>query len=86
MTPFEIKILLHYFTNCDDPIQVQRNPPVWIETRDRLLSEGLIREAVGDERKYGATWAITKRGQAHCEALMAVPLPESVWVTKYPAS
>lgn len=84
MTPYELRVLLHYYAHVDDPPQVADNPPVWSETRDRFLSEDLIRTAVGDERRYGASWMLTERGRAFCDALQIVPLPDRVWVVRFP--
>jgi DNA-binding PadR family transcriptional regulator len=83
MTPYEIKLLLHYFTTPDDHPDVERDPPVWRPTIQQFLADGLLEH--GDERDE-ATYRISDRGKAFCEALLVVPLPVMRWVTPWPKS
>lgn len=88
MTPYEIDVLLWYFTRASEHPDVLRCPPVWSETRDRFLTDGLLRKAEGHERNHGASWTLTDRGVVYCEALQRVPLPEPAepaWIIKWPA-
>lgn len=77
MTPFELDILLHYYGCADDHPVVQRNPPIWPETRDAFLETELMEFAVPGE---SATYRLTARGKAYIEYVLAVPLPVVKWV------
>ena len=80
MTPFEIRILLHYYVSPDEP--EERDAPIFVETIRRFLVEGLIEqhpdcdETCSRCRKYQTT----ARGDAYCEALKRVPLPVQAWL------
>lgn len=80
MTPFEIDILMHYFARGGDHAVVRSNPPIWPETRDMFLREGLL--AVAEPNDLGATYEITERGTVYARALTTVPLPKQVWVVE----
>jgi hypothetical protein len=76
MTPFEIDVLLHYYTRPTDHEVLQRNPPIWTETRTRFVADGLLE--VSSNRC--TAFKITDRGRAYVEALQRVPLPIQKWV------
>lgn len=73
MVPYEIDILLHYYSRCEDHEDIVRDPPVWRPTMLRFIEQGLIEHSPGD----GVTYALTDRGKCYVEALQRVPLP--VW-------
>ena len=79
MTPFEIDILLHYATTVGDHPLMNNPPPIWRDTINSFLSDGLL--APGDNGK--AAYVATDRLRAYCEALQRVPLPVQVWVMPY---
>lgn len=72
MTPFEIGILLHYYSCADDHEHLLGSS----EARQQLEVSGLVRQAVGSARKFD----ITDRGRAYVDALLHVKLPVAVWV------
>lgn len=81
MTPYEIGVLLHYYCRAEDHEDIDRQPPVWRPTILAFKAEGLLRDAVPDERNGGnLTFTVTERGKAFCEALQRVPLPIQKWV------
>ena len=85
MTPFEIEILMHYYTRGGDPDVVRDNPPIWPETRVRFLDEKLLELMPVDYRRDDpATYMLTQRGQAYIKALMRVPLPVASWRVEWP--
>ncbi len=72
VTPFEIDILLWYYTRRvgDHPV-VANNPPIWAETRQWFYAEQLLCASENTAHQ------ITERGEVYCKGLQAVPLP--VW-------
>lgn len=88
MSPYGIKILLHYYAIPEEHEDAQRTPPIWTSTIDDFLLEGLLRPSRPDEidpsRYATATFQITERGRAYCDALQRVPLPVQVWVIPSP--
>ena len=79
MTPFEIDILLHYATTRGDHPHMRNPPPIWRETIENFLAEGLL--ARGGTEEAGAAYVATDRLRAYSDALQRVPLPVQVWVT-----
>ncbi len=79
MTPFELDILLHYYAIREDHPVVDRQPPIWPETCDAFLNEGLIEIIPVVQRQY-CTYRLTERGKAYIEHVLAVPLPVVKWV------
>ena len=82
MTPFELDILLHYYTRCEDHEVVHRHPPIWPETRAALFNEGVIERVPKSSltENYTCTYRLTERGKAYIEYVLAVPLPVVKWV------
>lgn len=79
MTPLELDVMIHYIGHTCDHDIVARNPPIWAETRDWFLSEGLL-EVVPTDQVRDAIYRLTPRGIAFVEALQSVPLPEQIWI------
>jgi hypothetical protein len=82
MTPYEFRILLHYYTTPADPRppEISMNTDVWRNTIDRFIEDGLLIEAepmVGcDHGRYETT----ERAQVWLDAALNTPLPISQWV------
>lgn len=76
MTPYEIDVMLHYYTRVNDHECVATNPPIWRPTIDDFLGLGLLELKASSD----ATYAITDRGKAYCEHLCAVQVPVCKWV------
>ncbi len=72
MTPFELDILLHYYACCDDHPVVLNNPPIWWETRQWMLDEGLLVVA-----NAISSYKIGERGKVLIDHITNLPLP--VW-------
>ena len=77
MTPFELDILLHYYTRIGDHPVVAANPLIWPETREDFLREELLARTT--EGSYSA-YVITDRARAYIKAVLALPLPVKQWV------
>lgn len=77
MTPFEIGILLHYATTPGDHPLMSDPPPIWRETINRFIADGLLAR----DESGAAAYAATDKLRAYTDALQRVPLPVQVWVT-----
>jgi len=75
VTPYEIDILLWYYTRVSDHPTVAVNPPIWAGTRQDFLNCGLL-ELDGDRAAY----KLTDKGQAYCRHLTEVQIPICKWV------
>lgn len=73
MTPFELDILLHYHSICDEHSACLANVPIWKETRDWMLKEGLLIPANGT-RGY-ATYRTGERAEVLLAHIFSLPLP-----------
>ena len=73
MTPFELDILLHYYSCGGEHQFVESNPPIWAETRNGFLENGLLELFDGDHQSYRTT------ARANCliEHILNLPLP--IW-------
>ncbi len=76
MTPLEIGILIHYYTNSGDYHDGDFHAPAVRDAIDRFYKCGLLkrRDAMVD------SYEGTKGLKMYVEALEAVPLPELLWV------
>lgn len=80
MTPFEISIMLHYYTRVDDFRCGDFSAQAAGDALTSFLDLGLLREVPYTEGGRAADYGITDRGRAYVEALKAVPLPIQKWV------
>lgn len=85
MTPFQIDIMLHYYTRADDWRNGDHSAPICKETFDWFLDQGLLTHANFHVERFEdgtikARWKLTDRGLAYVEAIKQVPLPEQAWV------
>ena len=80
MTPFELDILLHYYSLAGDHEVVRNNPPVWKETRGFFLESGLL---MNDTGAINCSYCLTDKGHAYIEAILEVPLPVAKWIVDY---
>ncbi len=79
MSPFELDILLHYYSRRDDHPVLADNPPIWTSTRGKMKSDGLLGE--NDPVKVGEPlYYLTERGKVYIEAILSLPLPVQQWV------
>ncbi len=91
MTPLEIGVLLHYYTTPGDYAGVSNvfdyhcPPGPWQECLRKFIDSGLLRETLPDEVSTQRLH-LAERGRAYVEAIMAVPMPQKVWVTEYPTA
>jgi hypothetical protein len=74
MTPYEITILIWYYTRPVD--WEDMSAPIWRETVRRFLELGLLE----DSDKYGVVYVGTEKLKAYIEQLCQTPLPELKWV------
>ena len=81
MTPFEIDILMWYHVRTVDHECVNNPPPIWKETVDKFLEEGLL---LFGSKEDSTMYVIAPRGEAYCRSLCRVPLPQQQWVTIWP--
>jgi hypothetical protein len=73
MTPFELDILLHYYSVCSEHEVVSKNPPIWAGTRDWFLKESLLELSDG---KHPASYKTTRRANIFIEHILELPLPD----------
>ena len=78
MTPYEIKILLHYATCALD--YPDKSAPIYDETINSFIIDGLLEFGLSGRSGLVATLRLL----AYSDALQSVPLPEQTWVTKWP--
>lgn len=83
MTPYEIDVMLHYYTRVNDHECVVTNPPVWRGTVEAFLELGLLALAV---QPSDVCYRITERGKAYCGHLCAVQVPVCKWVQPEPSN
>ena len=77
MTPYEIDILLHYYSRAEDHEDIHRKPPIWQPTLRRFLDDELLQPTANGA---DVIYAISERGTAYVEALQRIPLPVQIWV------
>lgn len=77
MSPFEITILLHYYTTPGVDVKTSADPMFCIGTMQKLVHRGLLMHSRGVEREF----ELTEKGQFYVrEGLCQVPLPVSTFV------
>lgn len=75
MSPFEIKLILHW--HCVVDRFPHENAPIYAPTMARMISDDLIKRREDDESLY----ITTKRGAKFVEMLCDTPLPvDGGWV------
>ena len=74
MSPYQLGILLHYYTRADDYPDVISPPPIWRETIDGFKRDDLLKDS---RNEADASYEITQRGRVFVEGLCNLPLP--VW-------
>jgi hypothetical protein len=78
VTPLEIGILLHYRGTVGDYRGGDFSAPAVRDAIDRFRDiDGML---AYDNDRRDRTYALTERGEAYVQALMAVPLPVQQWV------
>lgn len=77
MTPFEMKIALHYFCCCTDTPDL--SCPAGPRTIREFVEKGLLTDNT-ITNEYGQRFFPTEKLRAYCEALEAVQLPIQKWV------
>jgi predicted transcriptional regulator len=81
MTPLQITMLLHYHTFAEPYINTNINLN-WRGVRQQhewLIIHNLL---CNDDSTGGCGYRVTEKGRVYIEALQAVPLPVSKWVTE----
>lgn len=76
MTPFELDILLHYYSSASEHEAVLNNVPIWPETREWFLRSGLLEPHASD---HGASYRTTEKARVFIEYIMSLPLPVQEW-------
>lgn len=78
LTPYELGFLLHYVGHAGSP-PLDYWPPSQVRdaTGRKLLEMGLLEHGAADIQT-------SPRGRAYIDSLLRVPLPEAVWVTRWP--
>lgn len=80
MTPYEIGIMLHYYTSNTD--YAGRGEPILPDTLNWFEGEGLLSFEGGEN---GPRYKITDKGRFYCDGLTNLPLPTQRWEFKWPA-
>lgn len=71
ITPIQLKMLLHYYVSPE--LYTGETDAVRTANRRELIALGLL-------TPYSEKFTITERGKVYCEAVLAVPFPQQVWV------
>lgn len=78
MSPYEIGVLLHYYSSACDHDDIHKNPPIWRPTIEKFIADGLL-ESPGHDH-WHRTYRLTERGKFYVvEGLCAIPLPTHKW-------
>lgn len=79
MTPYEVGILLHYYSRVRDPDDYfPMSAPLWRPTIDRLIDLGLLEEETAEGRMR--LWRLTDKGDCYVtQGVCSVPLPTPKW-------
>lgn len=72
MSPLQIRILLHYYSNIDDYSGIE--PDIFIKELAEI--DMLERAYEGEERN----WKLTLKAQAYIDYILRVPLPRQQWI------
>jgi len=75
VTPYEIKLLLHFYTTPANPVW-ENGDTIRDITIGSFLKEGLLEIA---PKGYGCDWKATDKLCCYVEGLCALPLPVQVW-------
>jgi hypothetical protein len=75
MTPYEIKLLLHYYACRDEP---PGDEPIRADTKAEFVHQGLLKALV-EANQYGCYVEATDKLRTYCEWLCEVPLPVQKW-------
>lgn len=80
MTPYELNIVLHYYSRCEDWDGPSKGNELHRRTMDMLILNGVIEPNDGSQACWrGMKYTITERGIAFVEHLKETPLPKKVW-------
>lgn len=74
MSPYEMKILLHFYGRVHGAISELPSAPILVPTIENFVSVGLLQECHVQTTEY--THEMTSRGNCYVDGLMRVPLPE----------
>lgn len=78
LSPYVLRILMHYYARADDHEDLAPNPAIWRESVDWLKAMNLMTPRFGGDNAY----MLTERGEAFVQAILTTPLPVEVrkWV------
>ena len=76
MTPYELRILLHYYSLPGDPEEIKA--PIGPRTLTEFIRAGLIERS--PEKIDDADWHLTDRGLAYIKLVLDTPFPVMQWV------
>lgn len=74
MTPYEIEVMMWYYTRAGDHPHVSDNPPIWRPTMNTFVNLNMLMPGHNEQ-----CYEITERGKAYCEHLCAVQIPICKW-------
>lgn len=81
MYPNQIDVMIWYYVQTTDYPNNRVSDGQRQENLHLLVKHGLLRcGPVADRLVTGQVYDITDRGRAYVQAMMAVPLPEQMWV------
>ena len=81
MSPYELKILLHYYVSPEDCPELGV-APIWDETVLKFMDTQLLEKRV-TPRLDESLYYISPRGEAYIEAILRLPLPVQRWMVEY---
>ena len=76
MVPYELDVAVWYYCRAEDHPSMERDAPMWRQTVERFLAEGLLVTPGSHDMVYGPT----DRLRAFVEALEQTPLPVQKWI------
>lgn len=85
MTPYEIRLLIHYTVIAEDHKDFSTRPSVFAPTIAQFIRQGLLRENPMVTPECPTHYLPTERGRLYVDALCMVPLPELMWCQEWPA-
>ena len=78
MTPYEIELLLHFYTSSAPP----RQCPILQQTIQELMNLELLKPR-GQGNEFDSAYMLDERGLVFCDALTDMQLPVKRWeITK----
>jgi hypothetical protein len=82
VTPYEFRILLHYFTTPADPrpTEISMTTEAWRSTIEKFIADDMLAKAEPLSGCDAGTYETTERANVWIEAVLNTPLPIMRWL------